>query len=428
MYRAVKARQKLPGALCPPPSGLKQNMRILIIRTWQASCCVFGMPGVPQALIVATSLPGTAVASRARSDAFARLLDTETPTDAPDSTEASPGQTNASAPARTPSNRLASLLKPDAPSPQITTAPKPNPPDRTQVKPSTRAKHELKANGKKPQTDQPSVTTATQPELSPIAATPIAEARPSWAASTTSTRAAPEDIGAVQVRAGHASDGDTACRRAASEPGCCQVRTTGTVCNGAAVGCVSGGFTCSARDHHRATPAHRAGGPRARAGGENRGGGPDLSPLPHNSAGDAGSRPGSHRSHPRDCGYCAPHQSAAPDNPPHAARTREAGGSHRSADGCTRTGRDQGRACPYARSALAGSTEIAAGAGPGWCPRAATIGPDAQRQRRGSNGSNADRRAASASRPEPDASDADATGNEPAYAPRWVQSALDITA
>ena len=175
-------------------------MRILIIRPWQASCCVFGMPGVPQALMVATSVPGTAVAGRARSDAFARLLDTGTLTDAPDSTEASPGQTEAAAPVRGLLNRSASLLKPDAPAPQITTAPKPNPPDRTQVKPPARAKHELKANGKKPQTDQPSVTTAAQPELSPTTATPIVEARPPSNASTTPTRAAPEDIAAVQVQ------------------------------------------------------------------------------------------------------------------------------------------------------------------------------------------------------------------------------------
>ena len=136
------------------------------------------------------------MARRARSDAFARLLDTGTLTDAPDSTEASPGQTEAAAPVRGLLNRSASLLKPDAPAPQITTAPKPNPPDRTQVKPPARAKHELKANGKKPQTDQPSVTTAAQPELSPTRRRPSSKLGRHRDASTTPTRAAPEDIAA----------------------------------------------------------------------------------------------------------------------------------------------------------------------------------------------------------------------------------------
>ena len=353
------------------------------------------------------------MAGRARSDAFARLLDTGTLTDAPNSTEASPGQTEAAAPVRGLLNRSASLLKPDAPAPQITTAPKPNPPDRTQVKPPARAKHELKANGKKPQTDQPSVTTAAQPELSPTTATPIVEARPPSNASTTPTRAAPEDIAAVQVRAGHASGGGTACRRAATEPECCQARTTGTACTGAAVGWVGGGVTCSACDHHRAAPAHRADGPRARAGGENRGGGPDLSSLPHNSAGDEAAAQAPTAAVP------AIAVTAHLTNPQHLTihlTPPELGKLEVRIDRPT-----DAPARVEIKVEHAHTLDLLSQDQPKLQQALDQAGVPAQRQLvltlsdngGGSNGSNADRRAASASRPEPDASDAAATGNEP---------------
>ena len=378
--------------------------------------------------MVATSVPGTAVAGRARSDAFARLLDTGTLTDAPDSTEASPGQTEAAAPVRGLLNRSASLLKPDAPAPQITTAPKPNPPDRTQVKPPARAKHELKANGKKPQTDQPSVTTAAQPELSPTTATPIVEARPPSNASTTPTRAAPEDIAAVQygpvthrAAAPHADEPQPS--PSAAKPEQPAQPAPARQSDGSVAALPAAPVTTTAQPLPTALMAH-APEPVAKTEAASRISAPSPTTAPATQA--AAQAPTAavpaiavtaHLTNPQHLTiHLTPPElgklEVRIDRPTDAPARVEIKVEH--AHTLDLLSQDQ----PKLQQALD------------------QAGVPAQRQLvltlsdngGGSNGSNADRRAASASRPEPDASDAAATGNEPPYAPRWVQSALDITA
>ena len=377
--------------------------------------------------MVATSLPGTAVAGRVRSDAFARLLDTGSLTDTPDFTETTPGQTGAAAPSHWLLNRSASLLKPDAPSPLITTAPKPNPPDRTQVKPSTRAKHELKANGKKPQTDQPSVTTATQPELSPTTATPIADARPPSDASTTPTRAAPEDIEAVQygsvthrTAAPHADEPQPSPGAAKSEQPA--QSATARPSDAAVAALPAAPVTTTAQPLPTALVAH-APESVAKTDAAGRISAPSSTAPATQAAAQAPTAAvpaiavTAHLTNPQHLTI----QLTPPelgklevriDRPTDAPARVEIKVEH--AHTLDLLSQDQ----PKLQQALD------------------QAGVPAQRQLvltlsdngGGSNGSNADRRAASASRPEPDASDAAATGNEPPYAPRWVQSALDITA